>query len=471
MKTITEPQREIPVLYEADVIVVGGGPAGIGAALAAARNGAKTILIEKFNCLGGMQTLCYNSTFSFVDPEIQNGIIQEIIGELKKHDGALLKDKSCDTRLRRGMGAVFFDGEYYKWILDSMMEDAGVKVLYHSFGVGAIKENNQIKGIFIETIEGRFAVLGKVVVDSTGSADIAWKAGVEVFSDGFPEGHPKKGRHMGYGYTFIYGNVDIEKLRQLRKEQPEEWGTLRVGRELVKKAKADGRLYGNRIYFLVSEVYGHNRIWILGPQFPLPMGHHGWHIEELSNGEKDLRKQAWSMYNLFKEEVPGFENSYIEKTPAFLMLRDTQRIVGEYILKEEDMRQGRAFDDAIAMSNMPPDVFGPDDEHSCVNNVPPYDIPYRSLISKETDCLIAAGQTISVDFMVYCAIRYCSPSITTGQAAGTAAALSAKNGVTPKKLDVTLLQKTLQDQGARTSVKNVPKDVLKQYEDALKNKA
>jgi len=174
------------------------------------------------------------------------------------------------------------------------------------------------------------------------------------------------------------------------------------------------------------------------------------------------------MYHLFKENVPGFENSYVEKTPTFLMLRDTHRIVGEYILKEEDMRQGRAFDDAITVSNMSPDVFGPDDEHSMVNNVPPYDIPYRSLISKDTDCLIAAGSTISVEFMVYCATRYCAPSICTGQAAGTAAALSVKNGVTPKKLDVTLLQKTLQDQGARTSVKNVPKEILKQYKDSIK---
>lgn len=110
MKTVIDPQREIPVIYEADVIVVVGGPAGIGAALAAARNGAKTILIEKFSCLGGRQTLVLNSNFSFVDPEIQGGIIQEIIGELKK-GGALLKDKSADTRLRRGFGAVFFDTE------------------------------------------------------------------------------------------------------------------------------------------------------------------------------------------------------------------------------------------------------------------------------------------------------------------------------------------------------------------------
>ncbi|MBU4318103.1 MAG: FAD-dependent oxidoreductase [Proteobacteria bacterium] len=469
MKTITDPQKEIPVIYEADVVVVGGGPAGIGAALAAARNGAKTILIEKFNCLGGYQTLTFNSTFSLVDPEVQNGIIQEIIAELKKYPGAVNRDLSKDTRIRKGMGAVFFDAEYYKRLLDMMMEDAGVKVLFHAFGVGGIKEGNRIKGIFIESIEGKRAVLGKVIIDVTGSADISWKSGAEVFSDGFPQG-PKKGRHAGYGYTFFFGNVDIPRLKQLRKEQPEEWGTLRVGMNLIQKAKAEGKLYGSRVHFLISEVYGHNRIWILGPQYPIYHGHHPWVLEDLSEGEKDLRKQAWSMYDLFRENVPGFENSYIEKTPTMLLLRDSHRIVGEYTLREEDMRQGRSFEDSIAISNMPPDVFGPDDEHDMVNNLMPYDIPYRSLLSRDTEGLLAAGSTMSVDFMVWCATRYCAPSICTGQAAGTAAALSVKNNVNPRNLNIQELQKTLQDQGARTSVKHMPKEVLAEYEESRKKK-
>ena len=469
MKTVTDPQKEIPVIYEADVVVVGGGPAGIGAALAAARNGAKTILIEKFNCLGGYQTLTLNSTFSLVDPEVQNGIIQEIIGELKKFEGAVERDLSKDTRKRKGMGAVFFDAEYYKRLLDIMMEDAGVKVLFHAFGVGGIKEGNQLKGIFIESIEGKRAVLGKVIVDVTGSADISWKSGAEVFSDGFPDG-PKKGRHAGFGYTFFFGNVDIARLKQLRKEDPEEWGTLRVGRKLIKKAKAEGKLYGNREHFLISEVYGHDRIWVLGPQYPLPYDHHGWLLEDFSNGETDMRKQAWSMYEMFRENVPGFEDSYMDKTPTMLMLRDTHKIMGEYILKQGDMYAGRSFEDSIAVSNMSPDVFGPDDEHDMVNNVMPYDIPYRCLVSKDTDGLLAAGSTMSVDFIVWCATRYCSPSICTGQAAGTAAALAVKSNVNPRNLDVVALQKALQDQGAVTTNKNIPADVMKEYEESRKAK-
>ncbi|MBN1665426.1 MAG: FAD-dependent oxidoreductase, partial [Deltaproteobacteria bacterium] len=184
---------------------------------------------------------------------------------------------------------------------------------------------------------------------------------------------------------------------------------------------------------------------------------------DVTAGEIDLRKQAHSMYNLLKKNVPGFEKSYIEKTPATLMLRDTHRLLGEYVLTEKDIRQGKAFDDAIAVSNMCPDVFGPDDEHEWMGDVPPYDIPYRSLISRETDNLLAAGSCMSTDFITWNATRYCTPSVCTGQAAGTAAALAATKNVSPKKLDVKLLQDTLSKQGARISVKYMAKSVQEEY--------
>jgi len=471
MTTIREEARDIPVLAEQDVIVVGGGPAGIGAALAAGRNGAKTILIEQAAFLGGMQTQCFNTTFSFVDSAIQGGIIQDIITRLGE-EGGLLSSPSDEESRKSTFTTVFFDGEHYKYLLDNMMEEAKVKLLYHAFGVGAIKEEKAIKGVIIESKEGRHAVLGKVVIDTTGSGDIAWKSGTPCMGEeGGGSEAPFLGRHMGLTYAFYLGDCDLDKFNKFKEEHPEDWGPsvgMAGGRNLIKKARAQGKLYGNRAAWPMG-IRPNGKGMVLSPFYGLPLGHHGWMIEEVTRGEIDMRKQAWSAWNLLKNNVPGFESSHIDQTPTHAFLRDLHRISGEYVLKYEDILKGRVFDDSIAVSNMSPDVFGPDDQHELILNVPPHDIPYRCLVSKETDNLLAAGATISAEFMAWAADRYCTPSICTGQAAGTAAALAVKEKVTPRELDVKLLKEILREQGVKTSVKDVQKDVLDEYQKRIEN--
>ncbi|HEY5523014.1 MAG TPA: FAD-dependent oxidoreductase [Desulfuromonadaceae bacterium] len=459
MDYVFEPRKKVPVFEEADVIVVGGGPAGIGAALAAASNGAKTIVIEKFGALGGMQTQAMSSTFSLLDPAIQGGVITDITNRLRA-EGGLLQDRSERTR-RAAFTSTNFDCEVYKAMLDDMMTEAGVKLLYHTTGVGAIKEKNALQGIFIECIQGRFVILGKVIIDSTGNADIAWKSGAPCMDDGHGRG-PGKGRHMGLGCRFYISGIDNEKFERFKKENPEEWKGLYGGRSLVQKAKAEGRYHGYRESLIIHESKP-GIAMIEGFNSPLAEGHHGWMIEDVTAGEIDLRKQIWSAYKLLKNNVPGFERSSVEKTGTIPILRDTHRILGEYVLAEEDIYEGRAFDDAVVVSNMGPDIYGPDGEH-VYEVVRPHDIPYRCLVSKNTDNLLAAGATISADFYAFAADRYGAPSMCTGQAAGTAAALAARLNVTPRKLDVKLLQKTLRKQGARVSVSDLPGDVLEAYE-------
>ena len=458
MKTITEPQRETPVLAEADVVVVGGGPAGIGAALASARNGAKTILVEQFGSLGGMQSQALSSSFSLVDPEIHGGIIMEILDGLRK-GGAILRDNSVYTR-RSGFTGVAFDCEYYRYLLDGMMTEAGVKLLYHTFGVGAATEENRIKAVFIECLQGRYAILGKVVIDTTGNADIAWKSGAPCLEGAHPRGRGK-GRHMGFGCRFYISGVDADKYENFRRENPEEWKGMLVGARLIRKAMESGEYYGYR-KTIILRVVKPGVALLEGLHYPLPLGHHGWMIEDVTAGEIDLRKQIWSVWNLIKSNVPGFEHSSVEKTGTIPILRDTHRILGEYVLTEEDIYQGKAFDDSIAISNMGPDVYGPDGEHT-YDIVLPHDIPYRCLVSKETDNLLAAGATFSADFYAWAADRYSSPSICTGQAAGTAAAMAVDQGVGPKEVNVKQLQEVLRNQGARVTVKDVPNDVLRAY--------
>ena len=404
-----------------------------------------------------MQTQCLNPRFTELDPDITAGLVREIINRIKK-EGAVTIEGGRNPHFRQ----FSFDPEYYKFMLDNMMAEASVKLLYRVFAVGAVREGNTLKGIIIESKEGRHAILGKVIIDTTGSADIAWKSGAKCMEDGFPRG-TGVGRHMGFGYAVTFREVDTKKFEEFRQANPTEWVGAIAGKNLIKKAKTEGKLYGNRGAFWFSPHFAPGTVWILGPHYPLPMGHHPWRLQDISDGEIDSRKQAWSAYNLLKNNVPGWENSHIDQLPNQVMLRDSHRMLGEYVLTEEEMRSGKPFDDSIAMSNHAPDVFGPDDQHEFTGNVPPYDIPYRSLLSKDIDNLMAAGSAMSTDFVTFGATRYCTPSMCTGQAAGTAAALAVKGGTTPKKINVKVLQDNLRKQGVLLTVKDVPEKVLEEY--------
>lgn len=494
MGKIVELQKESEVLDKAEVIIVGGGPAGIGASLAAARNGAKTILLERFGSLGGMQTKCFSPMFTFVDTELHGGIMMEIINRLDKEGAvkkpedmpegekdrlkikkqliAALGEKNLPERILRteegywGNWRIAFDGEYYKYLLDIMMEESGVKLYYHAFAVGVLREGNSLKGIIIESKEGRQAILGKVFIDCTGDGDIVWKSGAQhIGEEGFPAG-PNKGRYVAYGYAFFIGGVDLAKFNKFKKENPEEWGQVSGGKRLIKQAKREGKLYfdgGSAILSEVQDVYKGGRIWVMAPSYRIPKGHSPWMVEEMTKAEIEMRKQSRSLHNLFKEKLPGFENSYLEKTPVAPIKGSQHRLHGEYILNVEDMREGRIFEDSIGVSNMPPDVFGPEGEYRFAYEILPHDIPYRCLISKDTDNLMAAGTIISAELVPIAGLKYCAPCMTTGQAAGTAAALAVKNNVTPKNLDIKLLQKTLSEQGGPVTVKGLSEYILAPY--------
>ena len=256
---------------------------------------------------------------------------------------------------------------------------------------------------------------------------------------------------MGLGYGFFVRNIDYYKFREFAEANPEQWDYWVKGMELFTKARAEGKLYSPRNSCLLTE-YEDGRAWIINPYYKLEKGQHPWQVEVVSHAEKDMRKQAWSCWELLKDNVPGFENSRIEQTPSCALLRDGHRIIGEYTLTEEDMYGARTFEDSVSICNMPPDLFFPDGSHHFKFNVTPYDIPYRCLVSKDFDNLLAAGGTSSLDFITWGAIRYCTPSLTTGQAAGTAAAIAVKDGVAPAKVDVSKVQKQLNKQGMLTTL-------------------
>ncbi len=489
MKKILEPEKKVDVIHDADVIVVGGGPAGIAAALAAGRNGVKTVLIERFGSLGGLQSQGNNPIFTFVDPEVHSGIIQEVLAGLGKA-GALkdpndlpsyqagrmkkliMQHVSPDKLPKRlvntdvgywGVWGITFDQEYYKFLLDNMMQEAGVKLFYHSFAVGAIREGNILKGVVIETKEGRKAVLGKVVIDTSGEGDIVWKSGAPVLGDdGFPVG-ARKGHGGGMLNAFFIGGVDMKKFYAFREANMEEWGQMYGGRELVKQEKAKGAPIRGEAVVLAShqDVYNNGRIYVMNAIHETPPGQRSWMTEVQTDCEIDLRKQMWAVHKMLKENVPGYENSYIEKMPVLYCTGNVHRLQGDYILTVGDMRAGKAFEDAVSINNMPPDLYEAVGRFGY--EILPHDVPYRSLVSKEIENLLGAGTTMSCGEFAVHGLRYCTPSFCTGQAAGTAAALAVKSKVTPKKLDVKLLQNALRKDGARVSVKDLPEEVLEPY--------
>lgn len=466
MKTVFEASREVPVLYDTDVVVIGGGPAGIGAALASARNGAKTVLVEKYGCLGGNQTLTHNDNYTFVDDRIQGGIVQEIIDRLKQNKATFNSSVGClRDNWSVGTGCIYFDEEYYKLMLEEMMEEAGVTLVYHASAAKGIVEGNSLKGILIETHEGRQAILAETVIDCTGIAHIAWQSGAAVTGEeGYPDDRfgPFKGMHMGFGYGFWMCGIDYKKFREFAEQNVDEWDYWVKGRKLFLQEKEAGRLYTPRNSTLMIE-YANGRCWFIGAYQPIEKGSHPWMEKDLSDAEVDMRKQAWSIWEAFRNNVPGFEHSKIEQTPIRLLLRDGHRIVGEYTITDEDMKSAKTFDDAIACCNMPQDPFFPNASHRFIYNITPYDIPYRSMVSKDFDNLLAAGGSASMDLVTWAALRYCTPSICTGQAAGTAAALAKKLGTTVKDIDVKLVQDALHGQGMITTNKQLSPEVVEEY--------
>jgi hypothetical protein len=488
VKTIVEPQRETEVLREAEVVVVGGGPAGIGAALASGRTGADTVLIDRFGSLGGLQTQGNNSIFSFVDPALHGGIIMELLGRLADAGAVRRMDdiSATEAAIRRlpfagslpleklpkrlvetsvgywGRWGHSFDPEYYKFLVETLMQEAGVKLLYHTFAAAGIREGDTLKGVVVETKEGRRAILGKAIIDTTGQGDIAWKSGAPVLGDeGFPIG-PNKGRAGGMLLAFFIAGVDVAKYKQFRNANLAEWGQMYVGRKIIKEAQAKGAYLKSSAVILATEWdhRGTGRVYVMNPVHIIPEGHKGWATEEITDCEIDLRKQAWAMHQLLREKVPGFENSFIERTPQ-LCTFPGHRIVGEHVMTVSEMREGKAFEDSVAINNMPPDIYEAVGRFGY--EILPHDVPYRAQVSKGIDNLLAAGTTMSCGAFTMAGLRYCTPSICTGQAAGTAAALASKNNVSPKKLDVKLLQDALRKQGARVTVRDVPADALEPY--------
>jgi len=444
VKTIKESARETRVAREADVVVVGGGPGGIGAAVSAARNGADTVLIERYGHLGGMGTgglvtIIPQLTDIFGKQQIV-GLTQEWVDRLKSREAVVYPKEehwgSTDkelvksyfdqiffyVRLDRVIYAAIIDAEISKVILNDMVGEAGVKTYLHSWGTEPIMEGNECKGVIFESKSGRQAILGKVVIDATGDGDLLPYANIE-----FEDNIPPNFRIANLALCFWVDGVDLDKAESFRKNDPQKY------MELARKCMEAGGFGGYMKSLLKNQesvVWFHNR-------YP---NKSQVDVEELTRVEFEGRKKMITTYDFFKKNMPGFEKSFIVLSCPQLGTRSSRRLIGEYKLTIDDMKDNQPFEDTIAIF---PDL---DRGQESLDHPLQY-VPYRSLLTKNVDNLLVACRAFSSDEHVQEYFNLIPHCIAFGEAAGTASAMALQAGVSPKNVDIKALQKQLAKQG------------------------
>lgn len=455
METYREEARDIPVAHRADVVVVGGGVSGVSAAIAAARTGADTLLVERYGALGGNLTIgLLEASMSFHDrsgKQLIAGIPDEIIRRLKEAGGTV--GHVVDDVGYAGT-VTPYDPEELKMVCLEMTQEAGVRLLLHTWVVRAISEGDRLTGAIIENKSGRQVVQAQCFVDCSGDADLASLAGAE-----FVKGRESDGLTQPMSILFKLGNVNVDGVLSYVEQHPEEFKTwdrslsrLRASQSIhlwgFGKILEDGFASG-ALPFRRSEM--HVQIDPVRGEAILNVTRFsgdGTKTEDLSRAEVALRRQVKAVALLMRKVCPGFERSYLMTTAMGIQVRETRRIVGEYTLTKADVVEGTRFPDAVVVTGFPADMHVPDGHGMETHMTLTHQVPYRCLVPKRVDGLLVAGRCVSGTREALAAIRQTAPAMAMGQAAGTAAALAVLTQTTPRSLSPDRLRAEL----ARASV-------------------
>lgn len=453
--------KNIPDAYETDLLVVGGGPAGSCAAVAAARMGVKTIIIDNGNCLGGMATkglvgpfmTCYDR---YGEQMIIKGIFGEIVDRLVEKNWAIhpehVRWESPYTAwIKAGHDHVTpFDPEGLKVILETMCGEAGVKILYHTNFVETIMNGNAAAGAVVLQKQGLRKIHARMVIDATGDGDVAVSAG-SPFSMGCKE---RDGKIQPASLFLRINNVDSKKLEaDVYKHLPEFKRVNNVSyRALhwnVAQAEANGEWDIDRKSVNLFKSVGRDE-WVINSTRIKNID--STDSESLTGGEIEGRRQVQELMNFFRKYVAGCENATLMCSASTLGIRESRHIEGEYILKAEDLVNGVVPEDSILLASNSVDVHGGGaTSNSSVYttiNAPWYGVPYRCLLPLGAENLFLAGRCLSANSDAAGAVRVMPPVMAMGHAAGVAAALALKGGISPRGLGAEDLRTELKKQNA-----------------------
>ncbi|AEF81363.1 FAD-dependent oxidoreductase [Leadbettera azotonutricia] len=440
---INEPSREIPILLDVDVLVVGGGPAGIASSVGAARTGAKTVVVEQYGCLGGLISIASMETPSWWRNEktIMPGGVAEDLDQKMLAIGAAKR-----TMFRPGTGYAY-DTEIFKYVADEYIQENGVIPILHCQGVMPLLEGNTIIGIITESKSGRTVIKAKRVIDCTGDADIAYRAGVECCVKDGPNGPSLPPDKFQQG-TVIYSltDVDVKAVEEEMDSDPAQrnpimhrgnyhWWKAAIDAGEIFPESTNRRFIYNRFTDHELTALNHSFVWVDGTD-----------VLSLTKAEIQSRKDIVNTIPIMRKYAKGLENAKLRHFAMSIGIRETRRIKGEYQITFKEIFDEAKFKDSIGV--YPICLDGPEGVMPALTEAH-FQVPYRLTVPLKIENLLVAGRCVSAERRSTSITRHMNFAMVTGQAAGVASSLSIKQDVYSRQVDIKALQQELRNQHVR----------------------